>query len=87
MATASPEWYEACRQAGFLLSPDSMALAKNWASGGQEAGLEPPPWFTADGEVIEYIGACPEVRSATQLQLPAAPSLIVIDSVEEAQGN
>jgi hypothetical protein len=87
MATASPEWYEACKQAGFLLSPDSMALAKNWASGGQESGLEEPPWLGPDGEVIEYIGACPPAGPTTQLQLPSAPSLIVIDSVEEAQGN
>ena len=65
-----------CRQAGFLLSPDSPALAKNWRPGSE---LPEPPWFTADGEVIDYIGACPEVKQETAQQVPEAPSNIEVE--------
>lgn len=69
----SEQWYEQCRQAGFLLRSDSPALAKNYGMPGTE-GLDPPPWFDINGEQIEYIGACPEVKSEQTIVPPAMPS-------------
>lgn len=70
LLAVSPEWYKVCEEAGFLLRHDSPALAKNWRP---ESGLEPPPWFDAEGNQIEYIGACPEVADQPAVIPPGAP--------------
>ena len=63
--------YKICQEAGFLLSHDSPALAKNFAlQGPGTEDLDPPPWYDIQGNEISYIGACPEIRNE---QVPISP--------------
>lgn len=60
-----------CKEAGFIPSPTSQVLAKNWKPGGE---LPKPPWHDIDGEVISYIGACgPLDNPEPPLVAPAVP--------------